>query len=189
MKSILRLRAAALAVLAFAHPAGADEVEEALQMALEAYQAGDLKGAKEEVDFAAQLLAQMKAAGLSDFLPQPLDGWTRTDEETEGASAAMFGGGSMAKATYSRDGATVDIQMMADNQMVTAMGAMFGNAAMMGSMGKVKRIGRQKVVITPDGEMQAMIDGRILVQITGDAPVEEKEAYFEAIDFDGLKDF
>ncbi len=66
---------------------------------------------------------------------------------------------------------------------------MFGNAALMGSMGKVKRIGRQKVVITNDGELQAMVDNRIFIQVTGRAPVEDKEAYFGAIDLAGLKDF
>ena len=78
---------------------------------------------------------------------------------------------------------------MADNQMVTSMAMMFGNTAMMGSMGQVKRIKRQKVVVTKRGELQAMIDNRIFVQISGSAPVEDKEAYFEALDMRGLQDF
>jgi hypothetical protein len=100
-----------------------------------------------------------------------------------------FGGGMMASATYTRDNDTIEIQLMADNQMVTSMAMMFGNAAMMGSMGQVKRIKRQKVVITKQGEVQAMIDNRIFVQISGRSPIEDKEAYFAALDISGLKDF
>jgi hypothetical protein len=66
---------------------------------------------------------------------------------------------------------------------------MFGNTALMGAMGQVKRINRQKVVITKNGELQALIDNRILVQIGGNASAEDKEAYFAAMDIKGLEDF
>ena len=58
----------------------------------------------------------------------------------------------------------------------------------MGSMGKVKRINRQKVVITNDNEIQTLIDGRIMIQISGNADLEAKEAYFKAIDLKALKE-
>jgi hypothetical protein len=180
---------AAISLCALASPAAADEVEDALKYALEAYQAGDLDGAKEELDFASQLIAQMKAAGLSDFLPDPMEGWTRRDKENAGQAMGFMGGGSMAEATYVKDKESVEIQLMANNQMVNAMAGLFGNPAMMGAQGTVKRIGRQKVLVNQNGELQALIDGRIFVQISGRAPVEIKEAYFEAIDFDSLKDF
>jgi len=44
-------------------------------------------------------------------------------------------------------------------------------------------------VITQAGALQALIDNRILVQITGRAPMPDKEAYFAALDLRGLKDF
>lgn len=189
MTHAMRAAAAALMIAALAGPAAADEVEDALTAGLEAYRAGDLSSAKEEVDYAAQLLAQQKAAGLSGFLPAPLPGWERVEEENKGQSAAMFGGGMMAGATYAKEGAQVKIEMLADNQMVTAMGAMLGNPALMGSMGTVKRIKRQNVVITPDGEIQAMVANRVLIKVSGKAEMDDKEAYFAAIDLAGLKDF
>ena len=180
---------AALMLTLAATPSQADEVEDALKLALEAYQAGDLAAAKEEIDFAAQLITQMKAEGLSAFLPEPLRGWEREDGSNDTTAMMGFGGGMMSSARYVRGGEDVNIEMMAENQMVTAMATMFGNATLMGSMGKVKRIGRQKVVITNDGELQALVDNRIFIQVTGRAPIEEKEAYFGAIDMAGLKDF
>ena len=38
-------------------PAAADEIEDTIAAALEAYRAGDVKLAKEEIDFVQQLLA------------------------------------------------------------------------------------------------------------------------------------
>ena len=180
---------AALSLGILSSPASADEVEEALQLALEAYQEGDLNAAKEEIDFASQLISQMKAAGLSEFLPDAMEGWTRQDEATGNAAMGFMGGGSIANATYTRDNERVEIQLMANNQMVAAMSGLFGNPALMGAQGEVKRIKRQKVLVNQSGELQALIDKRIFVQVSGRAPVEIKEEYFSGIDFKGLKDF
>jgi hypothetical protein len=186
----MRFAATAFLALALAFPAAADDVEASIDAALEAYRAGDIKTAKEELDFASQLLGQRKAAELRSLLPEPLPGWERQDAEAGEAQAmAAFGGGQMAGASYAKGPDTVEIQVMADNQMVTAMGAMFSSPAMMGSMGEVRRIGGEKAVLTPEGELQALIDGRIMVQITGTADAETKQAYFEAIDLDALKSF
>ncbi|MGG7564777.1 hypothetical protein ACQ5SO_01270 [Rhodovulum sp. DZ06] len=172
-----------------AAPAAADEVEDAIEAGLEAYRAGDVALAKEELDFASQLLAQQKAEGLSGFLPAPLDGWTREMGDGQAMAASMFGGGIMASADYAApDGAMVTIQMMADNAMVASMGAMLGNPAAMGAMGKVIRVGRQKAVQTPEGDVQALVANRVLVMVEGDAPAEVKLDYFKAIDFRALGD-
>ncbi len=191
MKMNCRLMAPLAVALALgAAPAGADEVEEALEYALEAYRAGDLTVAKEEVDFAAQLIAQQKAAALGDYLPAALPGWTRQDDN-QGGQAAF--GGMTASASYLSDGEgnrkRVDVQLMANNQMVSAMAAMFSNPALMGSSGTMKRINRQKVMVDQQGELKSLIDNRIMVTIGGNAPVEDKEAYFEAIDLRSLAAF
>jgi hypothetical protein len=188
MKTILRANIAALVIGSFGMPAQADEFEESLQLALEAYQAGDINAAKEEIGYAAQLLTQLRAAALGGFLPEALPDWTRAEGDS---SAAMmgFGGGLAASATYTRGSDIIEIQLMADNAMVNTMAVMFANPAMMGSMGELKRIKRQKVVINSQGELQALLEKRILIQITGRAPIEDKEAYFAAMDISGLKDF
>lgn len=181
-----RILSMCLALVLVAGSAQADDVEDSINAALEAYRAGDIKAAKEEIDFASQLLGQLQAEGLSDFLPQALDGWERELEDTQ--SVAAFGGGQIASAIYRKDGKSVEIQLMAGNQMVTAMASMFSNPALMGSMGKVKRINRQKVVVTPQGEVNTMVN-QVMVQISGSAELEDKEAYFAEMDIKGLKAF
>lgn len=172
-------------------PAAADEVEEALELALEAYRAGDLAMAQEELDFASQLIKQQKASALGEYLPEALSGWVRQDEGTGGGGGPF--GGMMASATYLSEGEgdrkRVGVQIMANSQMVSTMATMFANPAMLGSQGELKRIGRQKVILTKQGELQAVIDNRILVSIDGNAAPGDKEAYFEAIDLRALADF
>ena len=81
VKTLIRATLAALVIGGLSAAAQADEIEDSLQMALEAYQAGDINVAKEEIDYAAQLIAQLKAAGLSEFLPGALPDWTRAEAE------------------------------------------------------------------------------------------------------------
>ncbi len=167
----------------------ADEIEDAIAAGLEAYRAGDVAGAREELDYAATLLGQKKAAGLAAFLPPAFDGWTRSDGDASAAGAALFGGGLNASADYTRGADMVEIQIMADSPMVAGMGAMLGNPAMMATQGEVRRVGRQRYVVTADGGVMALVGGRALVQLSGSAAREDKIAYFEAIDFSGLEAF
>ncbi|MEM8699134.1 MAG: hypothetical protein AAGF44_08185 [Pseudomonadota bacterium] len=185
----MRLFTVATVITLLAAPAGADEISDTLEAALEAYRAGDIALAKEELDYAGQLLSQLKAQGLTGFLPAPLDGWEKSEPSTQAAGAAMFGGGLLAEATYSNGASEIGLRLMADNPMVVAMGTAFGNAALMGAMGEVRRINRQKLIVTPEGDVQALINGRVMVQIEGDGSTEDKLSYFEALDIEGLKSF
>lgn len=180
--------AAALAAVAPAAPR-ADEVEASISAALEAYRAGDVETAKEELDFAKTLLDQAKAKSLSAFLPPALDGWTKSEGEAQAVGAVFLGGGLTASATYEKAGASVEIQIMADNPMVATMGAMLATPSMMAMQGEVRRIGRMRYVVTHGGEVMALVDDRILVQVSGSAPTDDKVAFFEAIDFDALEKF
>ncbi|WP_118137923.1 hypothetical protein [Oceanicella sp. SM1341] len=184
MKSICLAAALVLAAPACAF---ADEISDSIEAALGAYRDGDIAGAKEELDYASQLLGQIKAESMSGFLPEPRDGWTRELDAPE--STAVFGGGVMAGASYhSEGGDDVTIELMADNAMVASMGAMFGSTAMMASMGRVTRVGGEKFVVA-DGEITGFVGGRVLVKLSGSAADEDKMAYLELIDLDALAKF
>jgi len=178
--------APAVAALLLAAPASADEFLDSLELAREAYEAGDLAGAKEEMDYASQILAQTRMQSLSALLPDAMEGWTRRDDDGGGGG---FGGGLTAAANYLRANERVTIQVSVDSPMIATMAMMMGNAAAMAAQGEVKRIGRQKVIVTNRGEIQTVVDNHILIQITGNAPEDVKEAYFEAIDMRALKNF
>lgn len=178
-------------LLTLSAPAMADEIEDSIKTALESYQAGDVAAAKSEIDYVNQLLSQKQSASLGSILPAPFDGWTQEAAGNEAAAGmAMFGGGMTAGAEYVSGSDNVEIQLMADSPMIAAMMAVFSNPAMAGATGgQMKRVGGQKVIQTADGELQAVIHNRFMINVTGSASAEDKEAYFEAIDFDALQSF
>jgi hypothetical protein len=177
----------AVALAALPLSARADEVTDTLRSAIEAYEAGDVQYALEEITFAQQLLQAMKAEGLVAFLPPAPEGWSREVNTDMNDGMAMIGGGTGAEADYSDGDASFTLTLMADNPMVAAMAGMFANPMIMAASGKITRVGRQKF-LDQDGDLTGLIDGRILVQASG-ADVEVMLPVLEAIDFEGLGKF
>ena len=167
----------------------ADEVTDVIKEAMEAYEDGDLAYAKESLEYAATLIGQQKTAGLSELLPAALEGWTAEDDTDAAAGMAVLGG-SAAKRIYRKGDAQVEIQFLADSPLVAQMGIMVSNPQVVTSSGgKLMRFGRQKAVLTRDGEIMFLVDNRILVQITGSAAEDDRIAYAKAIDIRALSGF
>ena len=76
---------------------------------------------------------------------------------------------------------------MANSPMVSGVAAMITGMAAMGG-GKPIRIQRTQFGVN-DGEMQGVVDGDVLVSVSGDASVEDKTAHIEAMDLKALGDF
>lgn len=187
MTRLLTAPALALSMaLAAALPAAADEVEETIGAALDAYRAGDLREAQDELAYATGLLQRMQAAGLSAFLPPAPDGWTREIDTEMGAGMAMMGGGAGAEAYYSGDGQSFSVTMMADNPMVAGMAGSLGAIGMMGGAQRVRINGER--FLDNDGELMAIINDRVLVQARG-ADREVMVGVLERMDFDALGNF
>jgi len=103
-------------------------------------------------------------------------------------AAAMFGGGVQAERGYTNaDGQQVRIQVMVDSPLVAQMAGLYAIPAMAAMMGKLVRIGGQQAVVNEQGEIQMLVDSRVLVTVTGDAPAEAKQKYAEAVDLAKLK--
>ncbi|HRO12861.1 hypothetical protein [Amaricoccus sp.] len=187
---MLRLTPAAL-VLALAQPAAADEFTDTLESALEAYRSGDVSAAREDLDFAGKLLAAMKSEALAKFLPAAPGGWTRGEASDEEAAAGgmmgMFGGGTSAAATYTKGAEQVTVTLVADSPMVSGLGAMISGMAGLAG-GKPLRIQRTEFT-EQDGDLQGVVNGRVMVSVTGGASVEDKRAFLEAMDFGALGNF
>jgi hypothetical protein len=100
----------------------------------------------------------------------------------------MFGGGTMAGASYAKDdGTELTIDLVADSPMVSGMAAMVGSLSAMGG-GKPMRI--QRVEFAEDDEgIRGVVNGKVLVTVSGDATLEEKRAYLEAMDLGALGEF
>lgn len=168
--------------------ASADDFRDTVAAAVEAYEAGDIQLALEELGIASRLLQEMRATSLESFLPPVPEGWTRTVDQEYGGVLAMMGGGVGVDATYrSPDGARMQVTVTADSPMLGMFGAMFANPAMMGAMGTVHRMGRERV-LEQNGELTMVLAGRILIQMK-DGEVDRMLAMFEEMDLAGLSRF
>ena len=121
----------------------------------------------------------MKSASLAKLLPAPLPGWTREeaaadDAESAGMAMAMFGGGTTASATYTDGTADVTITLVADSPMVSGLGALMGGIAGAGG-GKPIRIQRTQFTLS-DGDLQGVVDNKVMVNVGGSASLEQKQA-------------
>ncbi|MBP7242554.1 hypothetical protein [Amaricoccus sp.] len=178
-----------LGLVLMAGPAVADEFTDVVEEALEAYRGGDVAGARKDLDYAVKLLADAKAQELAALLPAAPEGWTREDGDAaaSGMGLAMFGGGTAVSATYSRGDDSVELSVITDSPMVSAVSSMVGSMASLAGTA-TRRIHRTPFAVT-DGEMQGVIDDRVLVSATGSASEDDKAALIELMDFDKLSRF
>ncbi|MFD1331508.1 hypothetical protein ACFQ4O_05790 [Methylopila musalis] len=185
-----RIAATAIAAsLAFAAPARADDIADAIAAAKDAYASGDADATKRSLDLASQLLAQKAADGLARLLPEPPAGWTAEPAETEGSGmAGLFGGGLVVKRTYASGDARATIQLLANSPLLTQMIPLFSNPQLLGAMGKVFSLKGRSAVTTSEGEIQ-IVAGQTLVTIEGSASAEQKRALAEGLDLKALERF
>jgi hypothetical protein len=175
-----------LAAVLLPMPAAADDITDALNAAIEAYEAGDMQDALAETAYATQLLNEVQSEGLAGFLPACA---SRLDAGGVGRARhglGFMGGGSAAEAEYTGPGGSFTIMMVADNPMVGAMAGMLGNASVMASMGRIERINGESFLNAND-ELSGLIGGRVLIQADGGS-VDDMKAHLEQVDFDALAD-
>ena len=86
MRLLTLTTAAALALMPLTVEAGSDDdpITASLQAAMDAYADGDLQYALDELAYAQQLLNAMKAEGLAEYLPAPMEGWTMSLNDDAG---------------------------------------------------------------------------------------------------------
>ena len=184
LATVLSLAMSPLPALADSHE---DEITATLQSAMDAYADGDIQYALDELAYAQQLLQGLVAEGLQGYLPPALDGWTMTIDPEAAQGMGFIGGGTIARGEYCSDSGCFTITLMADNPLVTSMGAMLGNAQMMAAMGPIVRVNRQNF-LNQDGDLSALIGNRIMVQAeNGDVDVMVE--HLEQMDFREMMTF
>jgi len=177
------LSAGLLFVVLAITPARADDILDAIEQGRKAYQAGDMSGAKQSLDTASQLIAQKNAEGYAALLPEPLSGWQADKAQTSAVGAAIFGGVSAANRTYTNaKGDTVEVSITGDSALVMQFAPMLGNPALAGALGKLIRVGDQRAVQNPEGDIIMVVANKFLINVQGSADAASKLAYAQAID-------
>lgn len=174
------------ALLACAGTAQADDIKEALEEALKAYNQGDMSVTKENLGYATQLLNEKSADALTKALPAPLPGWEADEAQSSSAGAALFGGGLQASRTYNKDDHYIEVEIVGDSPMLSQMMVVMTNPALAGSMGKSVKIGKQRGIQDENGKIMLIINNRFMVSVEGDAEQADKLAYAEAVKLEAL---
>ena len=177
---------------ALALPAAADEFTDTLESALEAYREGDVSGAREDLDYAGQAPGLAEVGGAGEV---PAGGAAGLDARggvgrrtrRRGGFMGMLGGGTSAAATYTKGAEALTITLVADSPMVSGLGAMISGMAGIAG-GKPLRIQRTEFT-DQDGSLQGVVNKRVMVSVSGEASVEDKTAFLEAMDFKALGEF
>jgi hypothetical protein len=186
--SMRRVLLAVCLLVAGAVPALADPVQDNIAGAMKAYNAGDLRTAKQRLDMASQLIAQRNAQVLATVLPRPYQGWTADKPEVTGLGNVL-GGMISAKRVYRGPaGQRVSLSIIGDSPMLTAFMALISNPqiAMM-SGNQIVTIAGQQAMIGKNGEIQMAYGNRWFITVEGNAPVSQKQAYLTAINFRALQ--
>ncbi len=180
---------ATILLLTAAAPAIADPIHDSIARALAAYDKGDMRTAKQQLDIASQQIATRNAQLLATVLPRPYAGWTADKPEVVGIGN-ILGGAITAKCSYHSGNKTVTLSIVGDSPMLSAFMAIISNPqiAMM-SGNKIVNIGNNQALITPDGQIQMAYNNRWYITVEGNAPVNEKQAYLTAVNYRALQQF
>lgn len=177
-----------------ANPSFADSAKSAANQALKLYQQGKYSEAASQWDAAATYARQLQAKASSKVLPEPLKGWTLSEETADGLAGSMMGGGTSINREYTKGEASVVINMVSDNPMIQGAAMLFKNpsfAAMSGVKQKTIK-GRTAMLQDEAGGKQLLFLLRnnstlITIAATGSKDdVATAEAYAKAIDFDAI---
>ena len=179
-------------------PVCADEILEAMNEAIEAYKEKEYGEAAESLDYAKQLIQQLRSESIMKFLPEALPGWESKTAQTQ--SMGMLGGMSGVQKEYWKPGTgeqgrkRITINIMAESPVMQGMMAMFNPMYAGAQGGKLQKIKRNKAIVKYDpdsrsGETNVLVEKSYIVSIKGNS-VDQKDLtdYAEAVDYKGLKD-
>ncbi len=180
-------------------PVYADEIVDSINEALEAYKEKAYVEAVESLDYAKQLIQQLRSEVIMKFLPEALPGWESKTAQTQ--SMGMLGGMSGVEKEYWAPGSgdqgrkRITINIMAESPVMQGMMAMFNPMYAGAQGGKLQKIKRNKAVVkyNPDnrsGEANVLVKKSYIVSIKGQS-VDKKDLldYANAVDYKGLKQF
>lgn len=169
------LAAAVAATLMAAGAAQADKVTDAIDRASKAYSEGKLSSTSRELQFAIGRVGRRLARAYEKAMPPAPDGWRSRKARRRSRTVGMMGLGITVNKRYrSEEGrARATAQLVVDNPMIQAMGAMFANPAMAQSSGyermEVKGLSQHGYIKFDEdrkrGEAIILIAGRVFLKI------------------------
>jgi hypothetical protein len=177
--------------------AGADEITDQLDAGKQFYEAGELRKSVETLNFAVAKIQEQITAALLKLFPEPLEGWSADEAESQsGGFAAMLTGTHLSRRYVREDGAEVTLSLMADSPMMPMLTMAISMPFMMQANEDLKTFslnGERGMIEHASGsqnyKVTVMVGSRLLVQGEGSglADVAPLEQYLQALDLDAIQ--
>ncbi len=153
-------------------PALGDEVLEQIDVARDLYLEGELTDAITELEFAIQSIRARTGDLYAGTFPEPPAGWTASEVDVVAGLPGMSG--QMLSRSYEGPaGQRIDAELMVDNPMLQAFGALLQNPALLSMQPHAERVRVQRapaILQWPEdgtGELMLMLGGRLLLKLDG----------------------
>jgi hypothetical protein len=178
-----RLALAGVLSAGLARPAVADQVTDTLQQAETAYDQKNFSAALTALSTATTLIRQMKAELWKTMLPEPPPGWTADPAKVLTVGPVVFGGGTSTERHYRRQGASVDVSLVADSPALQSIAGLLGAGMLLGSAELLVINGERVAYNADDNTLQAIVADKVLVKVQGSTGVDKPtlEDFFKAI--------
>lgn len=181
MKPILKLTVAAavstlLPLPAVAQPAAAPPVkiegfEEGMRQAFAEYKKGDTDAVTAKLRELLKLMEAQNTAKIGALLPDMIDAWKGENLRIDDAAG---GGGSTISRNYASGENRILVRVVKDSPTVTELLPLFANEELIRmTQRKMHKISGQTAVMEGENKLQIVVDGRILVELEGDAATGE----------------
>ena len=177
MKSILKLIvvAAVSAVLplpAKAQPVKIEGFEEGMRQAFAEYKKGDTDAVTAKLRELLKLMEAQGAVKIGALLPDAVDAWKGESLKIDDGAAG--GGGVSISRNYVSGENRIGVKVVKDSPTVTELLPLFANEELIRmTQRKMHKISGQTAIMEGENKLQIVVDGRILVELEGDAGTGE----------------
>lgn len=178
MNTTLRILAAAActATLGFAKDEAKkpDLFESGLRQVMEDYRKGDDAAVTEKLRILLKMMEEKGAAKVGETLPEEIEGWEGGALKRE--DLTVVGGGISISRTYVSSKKEVVAKVIKDSPLMKQLIPLIANEDLLKLTNrKTYRISGETAVMEGERKLQLVADGRILVELVGNAETEEKD--------------
>lgn len=158
----------------------ADDVEDAINKALQLYKEGKLNEAATSLQDAANFINEKKGTTLESALPDMINGWK--GGKVGRSSLDALGGGSNVERKYSKGDKSAKVAVTADSPLLNKVTTFLANPALGGLLGiKARKIGDHTAMVqAKEGLLQMAVNSRFLIQVQGKKLSEDELAELAA---------
>ncbi len=177
MKPILKLTVVAavftlLPLPVKAQPVKIEGFEEGMRQAFTEYKKGDTDAVTAKLRELLKLMEAQSAIKIGALLPDAVDAWKAESLKIDDGAAG--GGGVSISRNYVSGENRIGVKVVKDSPTVTELLPLFANEELIKmTQRKMHKISDQTAIMEGENKLQIVVDGRILVELEGNAATGE----------------